>query len=449
MEELKDDNLVLVIRSNIEKCISTQFNAKPDVSIWENLVCYKDGVSLKWENKYRGKSIVVKYVLDIIVDELNTKLNDYKLAEYFVRDTEMQNETDFKVERSEYQKRFDFFFKNLTSNKWLNERYINKITNEYKLPQYEMLIQLSALEYEKRYTKSSIWLYDSDYKFKNKLRIRFESDNNLKMDMTNMRSVKKLLELAGEDNALAVEKKIDNDGRTFYEMQGIHKCYSEKGIYIEFMRKLSWKLKIKRHRKRKPEELMTYKEGTCIIPLFKAQKVEEEMLNKVNIYLEKHGINNSDGVKNIIDKVFKESVHGTSLIFIGNDDFGSLFLNKEKRRFSLSERARVVEPFPFEEKFKQVKGIIEIDGAVMLDTSGKCHAVGVIVDGKATKKGNAGRGARYNSLCTYISSIYEEEQNQNVVALVAVISEDKTLDVITGDDFINPSIEGPTQQASV
>lgn len=37
-----------------------------------------------------------------------------------------------------------------------------------------------------------------------------------------------------------------------------------------------------------------------------------------------------------------------------------------------------------------------------MDIDGECIAFGVIVDGIACEKGNAGRGARYNSIYNYI-----------------------------------------------
>lgn len=48
--------------------------------------------------------------------------------------------------------------------------------------------------------------------------------------------------------------------------------------------------------------------------------------------------------------------------------------------------------------------VSRIDGAVMIDPGGTCFAIGVILDGAATKKGDPGRGARYNSAVRYVES---------------------------------------------
>ena len=50
-----------------------------------------------------------------------------------------------------------------------------------------------------------------------------------------------------------------------------------------------------------------------------------------------------------------------------------------------------------------VTRLSNIDGAILLDPTGVCHAIGVILDGLATEEGDASRGARYNSALRYVS----------------------------------------------
>jgi hypothetical protein len=73
-----------------------------------------------------------------------------------------------------------------------------------------------------------------------------------------------------------------------------------------------------------------------------------------------------------------------------------------------------------------VKSVTAIDGAVMLDTSGVCHAIGVILDGEAVEFGNPARGARFNSSLRY----YARMENRKKDCLVVVISEDGTAEWI-------------------
>jgi hypothetical protein len=64
-----------------------------------------------------------------------------------------------------------------------------------------------------------------------------------------------------------------------------------------------------------------------------------------------------------------------------------------------------------------------IDGAVLIEPSGVCYAIGVILDGQATEKGDSSRGARYNSAVRYVSS-------SPYPCLAVVVSEDGWIDLL-------------------
>jgi hypothetical protein len=68
-----------------------------------------------------------------------------------------------------------------------------------------------------------------------------------------------------------------------------------------------------------------------------------------------------------------------------------------------------------------VRLLTSIDGAVLVDPAGLCHAIGVILDGRATPAGDPSRGARFNSAIRYTSSS---------AALAVVISEDGGINVL-------------------
>jgi hypothetical protein len=68
-----------------------------------------------------------------------------------------------------------------------------------------------------------------------------------------------------------------------------------------------------------------------------------------------------------------------------------------------------------------------IDGALLVDPSGTCHAAGVILDGTAVKgKGSRSRGSRYNSAIGYINAEEEEE----IECLIVVVSEDGMINLM-------------------
>ncbi|WP_375001197.1 DNA integrity scanning protein DisA nucleotide-binding domain protein [Aeromicrobium sp. CTD01-1L150] len=74
---------------------------------------------------------------------------------------------------------------------------------------------------------------------------------------------------------------------------------------------------------------------------------------------------------------------------------------------------------------RAVEAITGIDGAVLLDPAGRCHAIGVILDGVANEAGDPGRGARYNSAIRY-------HEGHGDDALIVVVSEDGMIDLVPG-----------------
>ncbi|MDT9673744.1 hypothetical protein F6R97_03615 [Pseudomonas sp. JV414] len=64
-----------------------------------------------------------------------------------------------------------------------------------------------------------------------------------------------------------------------------------------------------------------------------------------------------------------------------------------------------------------------IDGTILLDPSGVCHAIGIILDGEATEQCTPSRGSRYNSGVRYVLA-------QTNRRLAIVVSDDRTTDII-------------------
>ncbi len=70
-----------------------------------------------------------------------------------------------------------------------------------------------------------------------------------------------------------------------------------------------------------------------------------------------------------------------------------------------------------------------IDGAVLIDPKSRCYAIGVILDGLASVKGDPSRGSRYNSAVKYVESV-------DHACLAVVVSADGYIDLIP--DLIPP-----------
>ncbi|HEV2947708.1 MAG TPA: hypothetical protein VGX70_10050, partial [Gemmataceae bacterium] len=81
-----------------------------------------------------------------------------------------------------------------------------------------------------------------------------------------------------------------------------------------------------------------------------------------------------------------------------------------------------VRPFPITPDL--LSALTKMDGALLIDPEGTCHALGVILDGRASKLCDSSRGSRYNSAIRYVIG------DNNIKAMAIVKSEDGMLDVI-------------------
>lgn len=72
-----------------------------------------------------------------------------------------------------------------------------------------------------------------------------------------------------------------------------------------------------------------------------------------------------------------------------------------------------------------------IDGSILVDPTGVCHAVGVILDGQAMSDCSPGRGSRFNSALRYVRSDKHRR-------MAIVVSEDRTIEIVP---LLRPQIQ--------
>jgi DisA bacterial checkpoint controller nucleotide-binding len=108
-----------------------------------------------------------------------------------------------------------------------------------------------------------------------------------------------------------------------------------------------------------------------------------------------------------------DAEHGTMLVI-------SERAAKEAAR--LESQALTVEPTRLDDSL--VRQATGIDGAVLVDPSGCCHAIGVILDGTVTGAGDRSRGARYNSAVKYLSSA------EDTPTVILLVSEDGMINLL-------------------
>jgi sensor domain DACNG-containing protein/sensor domain DACNH-containing protein len=88
----------------------------------------------------------------------------------------------------------------------------------------------------------------------------------------------------------------------------------------------------------------------------------------------------------------------------------------------LENQALTVEPTRLDDSL--VRQVTGIDGAVLVDPSGYCHAIGVILDGTTVSEGDRSRGARYNSAVKYLSSAGDTP------TVILLVSEDGMINLL-------------------
>jgi len=104
--------------------------------------------------------------------------------------------------------------------------------------------------------------------------------------------------------------------------------------------------------------------------------------------------------------------HGTMLVISGA-------AAEEAQRLGM--QAAPIEPCRLDAK--GTLALTSVDGALLVDPSAMIHAFSVILDGRASEKGNPARGARYNSALRYVDS-------SEAACMAVVVSEDGTVDLV-------------------
>ena len=111
-------------------------------------------------------------------------------------------------------------------------------------------------------------------------------------------------------------------------------------------------------------------------------------------------------------RVASETGHGSTLVIAEDAEKEA---ERLQRQGTHVDRTRLTP-----ELFRQVSAI---DGAILVDPRGNCHAVGVILDGAARPECTPARGSRYNSAVRYVYS-------SDARRLAVVTSDDRTIDVV-------------------
>ena len=313
------------------------------------------------------------------------------------------------------------FFEKISDGK-LIQNYVGRVMSE--LPDKEIFIHLSALNYENRVTHAHL-AFKKEISFQSSDNDNIIFDKAMEFEIEKIRLIRKLMEISGETYGLVIEKKSDSE----WSIKGARQLKELKDTYqVEITGHSVWKLK------HNEEELFEYKEGIYKLPPVGIDENEyDEEYKKLDQIISDE--EKRKKVRLVIDKIRKTASHGTGIIFIEEATTESeekSFLEKEIDRLAGFGKAYAIKNHPLDLckiEEEMLKGITAIDGAVFCNFDLECKAIGVIVDGQTVKEGNPGRGARYNSLTNYVRWLNSKERNANVKCMAVVISEDGPIDI--------------------
>ncbi len=220
-------------------------------------------------------------------------------------------------------------------------------------------------------------------------------------ELTDYRAVRKLLEMATPDVHLL------SNGENVYALGrqvGKYDAEREDLFIINFVTHYSWELQHDTH------VLLRSHYG---LPGLARNRLSRTAFRRA--LKRTFALTDAPKVERLWDVVLEASrqKHGTLLVITTE-------ALAEADRLKL--QCTLVEPVPLTPLITRL--VTSIDGAVLLDPDGYCYSIGVILDGRASGRGDSTRGARYNSALRYVES-------SDYPCLAVVVSEDGLTDIIT------------------
>ena len=272
------------------------------------------------------------------------------------------------------------------------EATANDMFNCRSLPSERIFTKIANYKYEGRSCNGKILFTRNTNNI-----IKFEEQ--IEISIENARKIRKLLEIT--DNDIYMIADISSG-----KIVGVsnHKIQRE-GYLLDFTGTNMWELSFNQ------KYILKYINGQYRIP--------EPKINK-QIFIEK--CKERFGPQNYNNSIFKiisaasNQTHGTIIVISANAKSETNAIIKSGKGIAISP-TNLIEQSP-----KIITRLCSIDGAIIIDTSGICYGIGLILSNSNKKNGNPERGARYNSALNYV--------NDSKDRLAVVISEDGMIDIL-------------------
>lgn len=185
-------------------------------------------------------------------------------------------------------------------------------------------------------------------------------------------------------------------------------------LKVEIRKHMVWKLFLN------DQYIFTFRNGHYKIE----REIHEEYLRKrlSEFFGEKKKHNYKTLIKNII-RIAKQD-HGTMLVVMKFADARKEADRLGKKRYGFVESNPKV-------RTDAINNLSAIDGSIIIDTYGRIHGIGIILDGLSSEDGRSERGARYNSAKKYLAALSDSYPDEPIKALAVVISDDGFVDILS------------------
>lgn len=302
------------------------------------------------------------------------------------------------------KKKFDFM-----------EYYIRELYKIFpSIPDVRTLTKISGLKYERRSNEGSIYFVNEEnLQFIIKDMIKFTKGSCLQENSAeNIRKIRKLLEMCRESGRCLVARNGGSGSEIVGLLSDSQKMDNIECIKIHFD-DTKWQIYYGN------EMVLKYQDAEYYINSDNEENVLEEKCKKA-------GLN-----YNIFGKIFQEleeKVSHGALVIIASDA-----KSQAETLCGTYNRGMQIEPIDITpENYQLLLGMASIDGAVLLDFSGRCYGFSVILDGLALVEGNSGKGSRYNSAINYIANRPDAEER---IAFIRSEDKEKPSEIVRYEDL--------------
>lgn len=293
-----------------------------------------------------------------------------------------------------------------------NELYRRAAARDFFLYNYqEDMNALSAMKYENNINKGSFLALelhknDSFEDLDKNFIISIKFLNPVKLSSENYKKIRKLLEITKDDYSLLL-----NENSEVFAIGRLKKDAKVDYYKVCFTNFLEWRFY---------KNDIEYLRFENMIPQLPEAStgIQSKDINLLVRTFEKIDV---ECLKMIIDCA-TEQCHGTMVVFTEN---------AEEEADRLKESGICIRSAKLTEEVARYA--TSIDGALLCDEKGNCHAIGIILDGKASPKADLSRGSRYNSAIRYI----EQQKSKNKKTFIVIVSEDKYIDCKSTSDQLD------------